>query len=275
VLAAILILGGLGAFLGLGLALASKKLAFNEDPRLQKIVELMPGANCGACGAAGCFGFAENVLGNAEHWLGKCPVGGKNLAKKTAEILGIQANIDLERKVAQILCGGSHDKIIEKFEYEGIEDCQAAALVAGGSKACAYGCLMFGTCKKVCPFNAVEIGSEGLPVFDHEKCTGCNICVKNCPRNILRLVPYSQKAHVFCNSHDKGATTRKLCKAGCISCGLCVKNCPVETIVIDNNVAVIDYKKCINCRECLRVCPSKCIGELLNKKLETVPAAAY
>lgn len=269
-LSAVLVLGGLGALLGFGLAAAAKKLAVDEDPRLEKIVELLPGANCGACGAAGCFGFAQNILQDTENWLGRCPVGGENLVKKAAELLGVEAK-DVSKKVVQIRCRGGRDKIVERFRYEGIADCEASFILAGGDKACAYGCLMLDTCQKVCPFGAIIMGPDGLPVVNPKKCTGCGICVKKCPRNLLVLVPFEEKQHIFCASLDQGPVTRKLCTVGCIACGLCVKKCCVEAIKIEDNLAVIDYQKCTNCKDCVLVCPYKCISDLLNKKKEKIP----
>jgi Na+-translocating ferredoxin:NAD+ oxidoreductase subunit B len=272
-LAAILLLGGLGAVIGFGLSWAAKKFAVHEDPRLEKVFEIMPMANCGACGAAGCLGFAENVVKDSDKWLGKCPVGGSKLTQKTAEILGLKIEDLAVKKVAQVICRGSKDKIVEKFEYEGIPDCKAASILGGGDKACPFGCLMLGTCQKVCPFGAVTMKANGLPFFDSQKCTGCGICIKNCPRHILRLVPAEAKQNIYCNSTDRGPVVRKCCQVGCIGCGLCVKKCAVTAIKMENNLAVIDYAKCTNCKECVAVCPNHCIADLLTRK-EKVSAAA-
>ncbi|HHV62813.1 MAG TPA: RnfABCDGE type electron transport complex subunit B [Firmicutes bacterium] len=257
-LKAILSLAGLGAVFGIMLGLAAKKFAVESDPRIEKITGVLPGANCGGCGYPGCSGLASAIVGGSAPVDG-CPVGGQAVADKIAGIMGIQAVHARERQVARVMCGGGADKASSRFAYIGIKDCRAAELVSGGPKACTFGCLGFGTCVKACPFGAIEMGSDGLPVIDEIKCTGCGKCIAACPRGIIALVPVSKRTHVLCRSHARGAEVRKVCKVGCIGCGICVKTCPNSAIVLEDNLARIIPDKCDNCGKCIEKCPTKCI----------------
>jgi electron transport complex protein RnfB len=257
VLTAILSVGGLGLIFGVGLALAAKRFAVRVDPRVEEILEALPGANCGACGYAGCLGFAQAVVE------GKAPVdgcmpGGAAVARELGKIMGEEVGEGI-KKTAFVQCRGGRDKAKQKFSYQGLENCGAASLISGGPKACRYGCLGFGDCVKVCPFDAIRMGEDGIPLVDDEKCTGCGLCVQACPRRIITLLPTSQKVFVGCISKDKGGLVRKTCTAGCIGCGICAKKCPSEAITIEDNYAWFDYDKCINCGICAYVCPTKAI----------------
>ncbi|HHY45671.1 MAG TPA: RnfABCDGE type electron transport complex subunit B [Firmicutes bacterium] len=253
-----LVLGGLGALFGVALALAAKKFAVEQDPRFEKIVEVLPGANCGGCGYPGCSGLAEAISkGSAP--VDACPVGGAAVAAKVATIMGQEPVKGYVRKVARVMCGGDRANASTRFLYSGLNDCKAAGLVAGGPKACTYGCLGLGSCVRACPFDAMRMGDNGLPIVDEEKCTGCGKCVAACPRNLIVLVPDSSKVNVYCKSEARGAQVRKVCKVGCIGCGLCVKVCPNSAIVLENNLASILPEKCDACGRCVEKCPTKCI----------------
>jgi len=256
ILIPILTLGLLGVIFGVGLAIASKRLAVEVDPRLEQIQGLLPGSNCGACGGAGCFGFAESVL-SGKLPVAACRVSAEEVKKKIASILGqaLGENID---KIATLHCYGGR-RVQDRFVYAGIQDCVAANLVLGGQKSCVFGCLGFGSCAKVCPFDAITMSEEGLPVIDAHKCKFCNKCVKICPKKILSLVAVTQSVYVACSSHDSGRDTKALCPVGCIACRLCEKACKFDAIQVLDNVAVIDYNKCTSCGECVKVCPAKTI----------------
>ena len=64
---------------------------------------------------------------------------------------------------------------------------------------------------------------------------------------------------VLFRNEDKGAITRKVCKNGCIGCSKCQKECPFDAIVVENNLAYIDFEKCRLCRKCEAVCPTGAI----------------
>lgn len=265
IIGALLELAFFGLLFGVGLALAAKKFAVEVDPRVEMILEILPNANCGACGYPGCSGFAKAVVAG-EASVSGCTPGGAEVAQKTADILGVVAEAT-EPLVAVVRCNGGI-RAKDKFKYDGIADCRAAMLVANGYKMCTYGCLGFGTCVNACPFGALSMGSEGLPINDFEKCTGCGICVDVCPTGVLQLVPKNKPIFVACNSRDKGAFVRKACKSGCIACMLCEKNCPYDAIHISENIARIDFNKCKLCGICIEVCPTKTILNKFHKVLQ-------
>ncbi|HAX62001.1 MAG TPA: electron transporter RnfB [Elusimicrobia bacterium] len=253
----LLILGLLGLVLGVGLALASKKFAVKTDPRVDIIAGILPGANCGACGFAGCYNYAKAIVEGVAKPVA-CPVGGEEVSKKIAEVLGIKIS-SAPKTVARIHCNGDTSEKRQKGNYDGVKTCASAVLVAGGTTLCNYGCLGFGDCVRACPFDAIKLRENLPPEINEEKCTACGLCVKACPRNLIKLVPKEKRFIIACSSHDKGKVVRQVCDVGCIACGLCVKKCPNKAITIENNLAKIDYTKCQNIGECFRVCPTKCI----------------
>lgn len=253
-LVGLLSMGGLGALLALGLVVASKKLAVEVEPKIEEVEIALPGANCGACGFAGCRSFAEAVVeGKAP--VNGCPVGGIETAEKVAAILGVDSGNASNRKVAQVLCKGGCTESVQRAEYDGPNDCRLLNITQGGDKGCTYGCLGCGTCVEVCPFDAMEMSENGLPVVREEKCTGCGKCVEACPRDIIVLAPEENGVHIRCRSLAKGKEVRLVCQVGCIACRRCEKECPVNAITVEDNLARIDYDKCINCRKCVAVCP--------------------
>lgn len=255
-----LIMGGLGLIFGALLAFASEKFFVKVDERQAEIRDVLPGANCGACGLPGCDAFAEAVLAGTAEVTG-CVAAGSDVAEKIASILGVEASTE-EAKVAFLMCKGSLDKTTTNCIYDGVMDCREAAVIPGkGPTACSYGCLGLGTCEEVCPFDAITI-QNGLAVIDEVKCVGCGICVEQCPRDVLILIPESSRVHVECNSPLKGVDVKKACSVGCIGCTLCVKACPVQAIEMKDALAVIDSSKCINCGICVAKCPVKCIVDM-------------
>lgn len=252
----VIVLGGMAIFFGIVLTYASKKFAVEVDPRITDIRDILPGANCGGCGYAGCDALAEAIVrGDAP--ISGCPVGGAELAEKIAKLMGVEAD-SAERQVARVICCGDSENAMEKYEYYGIKDCKAAEMLAGGSKSCRYGCTGLGTCVRECPFDAIHI-VNGVAVVDEEKCTACKKCIAVCPKGIIELVPISKKVRVLCRNQDKGKATMQACKVGCIACQKCVKACRFDAIKVENNVAKIDYSKCVNCMMCAEVCPTKTI----------------
>ncbi|MCD6418224.1 RnfABCDGE type electron transport complex subunit B [bacterium] len=273
IIGALLELGFFGLLFGIGLALAAKKFAVEVDPRVEMVMEVLPNANCGACGYPGCSGFAKAVVAG-EAPVSGCIPGGSEVTEKIGKILGVSAEAK-EPLVAVVKCNGGV-RAKDKFLYDGIADCRAAYLVGDGLKMCSYGCLGFGTCVDACPFDSLSMGPDGLPVNDFEKCTGCGICVDVCPTGVMQLVPKNKPIYVACNSRDKGAFVRKACQSGCIACMLCEKHCDFDAIHIKENLASIDFDKCKLCGVCIEVCPTDTILNKFKKVLAEnngIPAA--
>lgn len=252
-----LALGALGLVLGALLAIASKIFAVEKDERAEAISEVLPGANCGSCGYAGCSAYAAAIsCGNAA--INACNPGGQTVSDAIAEIMGVES-AQVEEKCAVVLCSGTTDVATDKYIYDGVADCAAAAaLQGGGQKACDYGCLGFGNCAAVCRNGAITV-ENGIAAIDTDKCGACGECVAACPKNLIKIMPKSAKYVVKCQSCDKGAQMKTKCTVGCIGCKICEKNCPADAIKVENNHAVIDGKKCIGCGLCAEKCPKKII----------------
>ncbi len=255
---AIITLGALGLIFGGVLAYAAQKFAVEIDPKVQMVQEYLPGANCGACGYAGCAQFAEEAVAGTAPITG-CTPGGSAVAGKIAELLGIAAPAAEARKVAQLVCLGDCAVAKEKFTYHGVKDCKAALMFGGGPGACSYGCVGQGTCVQSCPVDAITMSDKGLPIIDKDACISCEKCVAACPRQVIDMVNVNANYYVRCKSQDKGKQVREVCALGCIGCGICVKKCPVDAIKMDGNVAVIDGNICNNCGICAEACPRKTI----------------
>ena len=248
----ILAVGGMGLIFGALLSVAAKIFAVEKDERLPLIEECLPGANCGGCGFAGCSAAASAIV-KGEAPVSCCPVGGSDAAAKIAEIMGVTAEKS-ERMTAFVMCSGSGDKAKTKYDVNDYPDCHTANRLSGGMKDCGFGCLGFGSCVEKCKFGAISI-QDGVAVVDRDKCTNCGACIAECPRHIIKRVPYAAKAVAACASAAKGKDTRSACTVGCLGCGICAKNCEAGAITVENNCAVIDYSKCIGCGVCQEKCP--------------------
>lgn len=255
-------LAGLGAIFGIGLAFAAQKFAVKVDPKVEMVRDVLPGANCGACGFAGCQGYAEAVVTKPEVPPNLCAPGKATVAEAVARITG-KAAAAVEPNFARIMCQGGWSKSIKRFKYEGVHDCRAAVLAGGGDKACMYGCLGYGTCAKVCPFGAITMNEDHLPVVDITKCTGCRKCEQACPKKVIEVLPASRQVLVACHSKDKGPETKKNCSVGCIACGKCVKICPFDAPSITTNLSRIDLNKCKVCGLCVSPCPTGAIVDFI------------
>ncbi len=258
IIIAFLIVGILGLLLGLGLAVADKKLHVEKDEKLIALEEAMPGANCGGCGFAGCSAYAEAVFkGEAE--AGLCSPGGAALAAKMGEILGISVEAK-ERMVAFVFCRGSKDVTKMDYEYSGIADCNAAAILQGGPIACKEGCLHLGSCISVCPVGAISKNADGDIVVDKEACIGCGKCTAVCPNKVIKLVPYTAEYIVACNNHQNGAQVRKACQVGCIGCRICQMKVEGSPFTVESFLSVNDYHAPQEAAaKAAELCPQKCI----------------
>lgn len=219
ILTAILFAAVLGALLALIIGVAAKAFAVETDPRIETVTDMLPGANCGGCGYAGCADFGKAIVeGNTTP--GQCPVASEEDGAQISEFLGIQVETK-DPVVAIVKCCGNGEATV-RAPYNGVEDCRSAVVVAGGAKGCDYGCIGFSSCARACPFDAIEI-RDGLAIVHPELCVGCGKCVDTCPKALIELVPASVDVHVYCNSPEKGALKRKVCKTACIGCRKCVK----------------------------------------------------
>lgn len=269
-LASLATMGGLGALFAAALAIADKKLRVEEDPRIGVVAEALPGANCGACGFAGCGAYADAVV-TAGAPVNKCPVGGQDTATRVGAIMGVEAGL-MVRHVARLLCRGTAAVAHLKARYEGPTGCAVQALVAGGAKACQWGCLGGGDCAAACSFGAIEMGPAGLPVIDDLACTACAACVTACPRGLLELHPIDREFFVFCKSHDDPKLAKWACDAACIGCGICARQSDGAIVMVDN-LPVIDYDRLDPARIPLDRCKPGAIGWLHAPAVVLAPAA--
>lgn len=256
IITAIVTLGGLGLTFGLLLALVAQWFAVEQEPGVDAVLDLLPGANCGVCGYAGCANFAEAVVkGEAEPSC--CFPAERANVEEICEIIGVANTSSCDaKKVVELFCIGDKETAKSRFYYDGVPDCRAAQVYGGGFKGCTYSCLGLGTCAKLCPFEAITMNEKSLPVIDAKKCVGCELCIRECPRAVLQLVDEYSRGHtVLCSSKDKGKTVRGVCDAGCIACRICEKVCEKNAINVRDNLAVIDPKLCNNCGCCLEKCP--------------------
>lgn len=267
----ILTLSSLGILAAVILYFVAKKFNVVEDPRIDEVEKMLPGANCGGCGFAGCRAMAEAMVREDDIASIYCPVGGGDCMKQIATYLGKVAP-EKEPTVATVRCGGVCSKRPRTNDYNGAKSCAIASSFYVGETACAYGCLGYGDCVEACAFDAIRINPEtGIAEVDPDKCTACGACVKACPKGIIELRkkwPKNRAVFVSCVSKDKGAVTMKACKAGCIGCGKCAKVCAFDAITIENGVAYIDSQKCKLCRKCVNECPT---GAIVLRGMDPLP----
>lgn len=232
----LLIMGVLGVLLGAVIGLFVKFFKVESDPGVDLVLELLPGANCGGCGKAGCADFAR-ALAKGEVLPGNCPVSSAEQIAAIAMALGIDAG-EVKRQQAVVMCRADIGEV-PRMTYNGVQDCVAASMVAGGPDACRYGCLGLGSCARSCPFGAIEIVGR-VAVVHPELCVGCGKCVEICPRGVIKLVPEDANVHIYCNSPERGAVKRVFCKAGCIGCRKCEKAMP-DKFTVTGFLAQVNY----------------------------------
>jgi len=256
------VLAGLGLVLALVLFFVAAKFKVEEDPRIDEVEKAMPGANCGGCGFAGCRAFAEAAVKTPNPGNNYCPVGGNEVMKKVAAILGYEI-AQKAPQVAVIRCNGTCANRPRVNCYDGAQSCKVKAALYSGDTLCSFGCLGCGDCVEACKFGAITMDPETLlPVIDEARCTACGACAKACPKHVIELRnkgPRSMRVYVSCINKDKGAVARKACISACIGCGKCAKVCAHDAITVEDNVAYIDFNKCKLCKKCVAECPTGAI----------------
>lgn len=271
IITAVLLVVVVGLVLAIVLTVASKVLYVPVDETVANLRAELPGANCGACGFAGCDDYANALAADHSMSTSLCPVGGADCAAKLAEVLGVEAG-SAEKQVAFVKCNGHCDAAGTIMEYQGIQSCKAAKTLFGGASACSHGCMGLGDCVVACDFDAIHI-CNGVAVVDREACVACGACAKACPNSVIAMLPEKNKVIVQCNSKDKGAVARKACKNACIGCMKCAKACKFEAITVENNLATINPETCKNCGLCAKECPTGAIVNLRAKKKPQAPKA--
>ncbi len=257
ILNSVLALTGVGASLAVLLALASRVLAVEEDPRIEIVLDVLPGANCGGCGFAGCEGYAIAVLQNPDIPAGLCTVGGDAVAQRVGELSG-KAVVAGEPTVSFRRCARDEGNVQPRYDYIGTKTCASASLLEGGPYMCAWSCLGFGDCLRACPFDAMYIRNN-LVEIDASKCVSCGQCIKVCPRSILQLIPVRARVMIYCSTREKLKSVSDICEVGCINCLKCLKACPAEAVKYEKGRIELDHTLCMNygpaCGEaCVKAC---------------------
>jgi electron transport complex protein RnfB len=264
---AVAALGGLTLLLALMLVVANKKLYVYEDPRIEVVEDLLPHANCGACGFPGCRPFAEALV-TGTVLPGKCTVSTEEGRESIATYLGVALGNE-EKQVARLACAGGTNVARNKANYKGIKTCQGASLVSGGGKGCFWGCLGFGDCMTVCDFGAIHMNEHSLPVVDLDKCTACGDCVEVCPKALFSIQPVSNQLWVACKNLEHGDDVLEECQVACTACGRCAMDAPEDVIVMVNNLPVINYALNHKTQDPIERCPTGAIV-WLDQKLGTI-----
>lgn len=273
ILQAVLILGGVGLVFGVFIAFANKRLWVWEDPRVDVVAQMLPNANCGACGLPGCRAFAEQAVAGAVA-PAQCTVSGEAAREQIAQYLGVDAGSAV-RNVARLLCAGGSDVAGYQAEYRGLPTCAAAAAVAGGGKGCAWGCLGLADCARACDFDAIHMSDTGLPVVDVDKCTACGDCVAACPKSLFELRPVDAKLLVQCRNLIAGDDALAQCRVACTACGKCVQDAVEGLISVSSGVAVINYDEIVRAEpRAVERCPTGAIVWLSGAQFARVPVMA-
>lgn len=257
ILIALATLGGLALLLAIMLIVANWKLYVYEDPRIDTVEDMLPHANCGACGYPGCRPFAEALVSGAV-LPGKCTVSTDEGRQAIAGFLGVDLGAE-EKRVARLACAGGTNVALNRARYQGLPSCQAAALVSGGGKGCFWGCLGHGDCEIVCDFDAIEMNEHSLPVVDVDKCTACGDCVEVCPKGLFSLEPVSRRLWVACKNLEAGEGVLEECQVGCTACGKCAMDAPGDLISMMYNLPVVNYNKDHRTQVPIQRCPTGAI----------------
>ncbi|MBU4228715.1 MAG: Fe-S cluster domain-containing protein [Proteobacteria bacterium] len=263
-LGGIALLGCIGLFFGIGLALAAHRFAVEANPLIEEVLESLAGAQCGGCGYPGCEGYAIAVVTNPEVPPNLCYPGKEKVAERVAQLTGKKMTA-VEDMIALVRCSRKEGRVSHKHEYIGFASCTAANLGFGGPSSCNYSCIGLGECAESCPFDAITM-VDGFPVVNPDKCVACGTCVRACPKRVIELMSLKARVHVPCSTKDLGKNVRKVCEVGCISCQMCVKKCPAEAIAYVDGLITIDHPKCIAYgSECQEICVEKCPRNIMRK----------
>ena len=253
----VVLLGCIGLFFGIGLAIAAHKIAVETNPLIEEVLESLPLAQCGGCGYPGCEGYAIAVVSDPNVPPNLCFPGKERVAALVAELTGKKLTA-VEDQIALVRCSRVEGRVSHKHEYIGFASCTAANLGFGGPSNCQYACIGLGECAEVCPFDAIDM-VENFPVVNPDKCVSCGVCVRTCPKKIIELQTLKARVYVPCSTMDMGNKVKAVCQVGCIACKICVKVCPGKVVSYENNNIKIDHKACIAYGpSCEEVCVAKC-----------------
>ena len=245
--------------------------------KTEKINSVLPGLNCGACGYAGCFGYAQ-ALSKDPDVFSTTPCSlvlqDEERLSELSKVLGVKLDASGMTKKALVRCTGDSEVVCS---YSGAPTCKGAAQLLSGYKKCPYACLGFGDCVEVCPQNAISIDPEkNIAVVDTAKCNGCGLCVTECPQGIIELVPADTKIAFLCSYKPlKNVPGRERCGFGCIHCRKCFKACEYGAIEWNKETALPEFnqEKCTLCLECVEACPQDTLADFTRSAKEAEKAA--
>ena len=228
----------------------------NSDKR-SRLNSLLPNLNCGSCGKQNCSEYVAAIINREENLKPCFPIIYREEFKLIEKEFDYKFKIE-QPLIAQIMCSAS----IEECEYMAVpskfSDCHSAVLNNAQLRKCSNGCLLLGSCEAICPSDAIRIGELKINI-DHNLCTGCGLCVDECPVDLIKLIPKDSNYFVACANQDKGTEVHKYCSVGCLGCDVCSKVCPENAIVKFKNLVYINQNKCINCELCAIKCPTNSI----------------
>ena len=245
----------IGIFFGIGLAIAAHKFAVERNPKVEEVMAVLPQAQCGGCGYAGCEGYAHAVVEDPDVPPNLCFPGKEAVGQKVAQITQKQM-ATRENAVARLRCDRQDGHVSHKHYYIGFDSCAAAHIAFGGPSRCHYACIGMGDCVRACPFKAIHL-QNAMPVVDEALCVGCGACARACPKSVLEIQPASARVYVPCSSKDFGKTVKDVCQVGCIACKICIKSCPAHAVFIEDNLIHIDHHICMHA-SCQMECVAKC-----------------
>jgi len=261
-LTAIIAFAGLMFLLATVLVIAHKKFYVEQDPRIDQVEDRLPHVNCGACGFAGCHAFAEAlVMGRSLP--GQCTVSSPEELQGIADLLGVEVGVQV-RRVARLACAGGDNVTRYRAQYQGLANCRAAALIGGGGKSCAWGCLGLGDCAEVCQFAAIQMNAQALPVVNEDQCTACGDCVEICPKDLFSLQAIEHRLWVACKNQQAGDVITQYCQVACTACGRCVIDAPSGLMQMQDNLPVINYTQDHPTQVPIQRCPTGAIVWLLD-----------